>query len=506
MAGGAVEAVLARERPPHCSVILLTDGTTSATTVFTELGRMRIPLGLAVFEVAEKAKNPNMTQLSWMVDEALRLRQVSGCVTLVVVSDDPAFLAASAEWSLKGRLLTWSNKLLAVTRRPLQDLPHLYTSFSMINSMLIIVDTFASFSRCNIYSHPPYRPPEAQVVRIASWSTVPGLTLATHLTLFPEKFSKFAYRPTLMAATEEYPSYAERSPAWTPDHLDYTGPVIQLLKLLADNHNFTYTFVRPPDGQWGNKNADRTWSGMVGMVGRKEVDMGASTFTLNAARAEVVDYLTMLVNDAVTIVGGLGRPEVDPWGFLLPLGPLVWTAILAALLVVPGMVLLLLFCFPRKAPQRDTWKRDNIYSYFRILLQQGYSLEPGEWERLVLGSWMVMTLVLTKSYAGNLMSMLAVRYIPQPYQSLRDVLDDPSATMMWEAGNVYMQYLMAAESGIYREVMDTAKAGRLMWVSYEELGRMMETLVVQGRHVLFVEGEESKSLITDLFSETASSM
>ncbi|XP_071540830.1 uncharacterized protein [Panulirus ornatus] len=507
VAGGAVEAVLAGERPPHCSVILLTDGTTSATTVFTELKRPRTLLGRVVFEVAVKGKNINKTQaqVSWMVSEARKLQQVSGCVTLVVVSDDPAFLAASAEWSLKVRLLTWSNKLLAVTRRPLQDLPHLYASFSMMNAMLITVNTPAPHARCQIFVHLPYRPPDAQVVRVASWSTIRGLTLATHLPLFPEKFSRFAFAPSFVAVAEEYPSYVETFPSWKPGQpLNYGGPVAQLLALLASNSNFTYTFVRSLDGQWGTKKADGSWTGMVGMVLRKEVDLGVGPFSLNGVRAEVVDYMDLVVHDTLEIIGGLGRPEVDPWGFLLPLGPLVWTAILAALLVVPGMVLLLLFCFPRKAPQRDTWKRDNIFLYFRILLQQGYKPEPGEWgwERLVLGSWMMMALVFFRSYDGNLMSMLAVRYIPQPYQSLRDVLDDPSATMIWETGSVYMQFLRTVKTGTFREVMDAMKDGDVVMVTTSEYRQVLETLVVEGRHVLIVEENSGRSLRADLFSDT----
>ncbi|KAK4310302.1 hypothetical protein Pmani_018121 [Petrolisthes manimaculis] len=69
------------------------------------------------------------------------------------------------------------------------------------------------------------------------------------------------------------------------------------------------------------------------------------------------------------------------------------------------------------------------------------------WERIVLGMWMLATLVISRSYGGNLMSLLAVRHIPQPYQSLRDVLDDPSVTMIWEANSAYVQY--------YRELVVT---------------------------------------------------
>ena len=66
------------------------------------------------------------------------------------------------------------------------------------------------------------------------------------------------------------------------------------------------------------------------------------------------------------------------------------------------------------------------------------------WERLVLGAWMVLTLVLMRSYAGTLMSLLAVRQIPQPFQDLRRLLDDPDVTMVWEAGSMYVQFLMVS--------------------------------------------------------------
>lgn len=54
------------------------------------------------------------------------------------------------------------------------------------------------------------------------------------------------------------------------------------------------------------------------------------------------------------------------------------------------------------------------------------------WERLVLGVWMLAILVLAKSYSGNLMSLLAVRYAPQPFQTPRDVLNDQHVTMIWQ--------------------------------------------------------------------------
>lgn len=63
------------------------------------------------------------------------------------------------------------------------------------------------------------------------------------------------------------------------------------------------------------------------------------------------------------------------------------------------------------------------------------------WERLVLGLWMLATMVLTKSYAGNLTSLLAVRYAPQPFQTMRDVLDYKHVNMIWQKLSSFEQYL-----------------------------------------------------------------
>lgn len=62
-------------------------------------------------------------------------------------------------------------------------------------------------------------------------------------------------------------------------------------------------------------------------------------------------------------------------------------------------------------------------------------------ERLVLGVWMLATLVLTKSYASNLMSLLAIRHVPQPFQTPRDVLNDPHIAMIWQKDSKNEEFL-----------------------------------------------------------------
>ncbi|XP_042233761.1 glutamate receptor-like, partial [Homarus americanus] len=333
------------------------------------------PWSVGVFEVAvdDQDANVTQTQLSRVVDEARRLRQVSWCVTVMVVSDDSVFLAAFAEWSLKGRLLEWSTRLLIVTRLPLQELHHLYKLLSMTNSMLLIVESACENHKCSLYLRLPYTSLEARGLRVASWTPHRGLVLTTQLPLFPHKFTRFLQRPDLVVASEKSPmnfvTTIDAHEDCGSQRFIITGPVNTLVDYLAKALNFSYTYVRPPDGSWGKRYKNGSWSGMVGMVVRKEADIGAGPFSVSGTRAHVIDYTTPMLVEYSRMFGGRGLPLVDPWGFLLPLAPLVWAGILTALLVLPLMVFLLHYWFSKMINGQDGWSKIT-FTFLRILFQQ----------------------------------------------------------------------------------------------------------------------------------------
>ncbi|XP_071545451.1 probable glutamate receptor [Panulirus ornatus] len=295
-------------------------------------------------------------------------------------------------------------------------------------------------------------------------------------------------RPTLVAAAEDFPiiksSMVDDPEAPGEQRLMFIGPIANMVDFIAKAMNFSYRYVRSPDRAWGSRKSDGSWSGMVGLVTRESADIGVGPFSTSSSRAEVVDFTWPVSQDQWKILAGRGRPEVDPWGFLLPLTPLVWVAILTTLLVVVAARGLLLISCSFKTTTRSM-RSPDAFTFTRVLLQQDILIPASwHWERLVLGVWMMVTLVLTRSYAGNLMSLLAVRHIPQPYQSLRDVLDDPAVNMIWQKNSVLSQYFQFVKSGLFREVGDLAKHDRLIYKNPQEFPSSVDQLVRPGDHVL----------------------
>lgn len=72
-----------------------------------------------------------------------------------------------------------------------------------------------------------------------------------------------------------------------------------------------------------------------------------------------------------------------------------------------------------------------LYSMFTTVNVVGLTdVVLGHGGIVVLGSWVVVAALIFWTYAGTLISLLAVRYIPQPIQRLRDLLDDHTLTVI----------------------------------------------------------------------------
>ncbi|XP_063885564.1 probable glutamate receptor isoform X1 [Scylla paramamosain] len=360
---------------------------------------------------------------------------------------------------------------------------------------------------------------------------------------------RFNSAPTLTVAIEVLPyhrlSWVDDADAPGGRRLEFKGYVDNIVRHFAKALNFTPLYALSPERTFGTRLPDGSWTGLIGMVVRQEADFAPGPFIISPVRREAVDHSTILRNGNLRILSGLSRLTIDPWGFLLPLTPLVWAVTLAALLGVLLVLQLFPSCLPGRSLLHGGWS-DNTFSPVRILLQQGEAsgtvqgpscwrlpcvlqvsvlsgsssraimktnsasltpnadvVRPAEWwwwERLVLGLWMLTTLVLAKSYSGNLMSLLAVKYLPQPFQTLRDILDHPHVAMIGQKHSNFEQNLRDVKSGLFKEVASLEDKGRLEFHTQSQYLKSLDNLVRRGHHVLVDVDLNLRSLIALDFS------
>ncbi|KAG7169259.1 Glutamate receptor-like 57 [Homarus americanus] len=264
-----------------------------------------------------------------------------------------------------------------------------------------------------------------------------------------------------------------------------------------------YTLVRPPDGAWGGRQANGSWSGMVGLVARKDVDIALGPFVVTESRASVVDFSLPLTMDHLRVMSLSGAPEMDPWAFLLPLRPMVWVATIATLLLawVATVVMLKLWRTPGHTSGWNPFRL--LFEHLRVLLQQNSELGNCRgWERLVFASWLLVTNVLMWSYSGNLMSLLAVRYVPHPIQTLADLITHPSLVAILEANTAYTQLLREVQDGTFHDLAALEEASRMIHIKAYDFSSALQRLLRGGNHAFIIENSSIEKLMAEDLSRT----
>ncbi|XP_071526290.1 LOW QUALITY PROTEIN: probable glutamate receptor [Panulirus ornatus] len=283
--------------------------------------------------------------------------------------------------------------------------------------------------------------------------------------------------------------------------LSVAGPVANVLNTVAQSLNFTYRLVTPEDQYWGSKLPNGTWTGMVGQVDRMEVDIALGPFGLTEERSKAVDYTRSFFFDDRSILSAKGLPEIDPWGFLFPFTTLVWAALLAGL--VTAWIAAVILGYNGWVSGRATWASELLLQHFQIILRQNITMKlSGVRERLVVGGWLLVAMMVTWSYTGNLVSLLAVRHIPQPIQTIRHLVDDSRVTAIMVSNSIVPDIISKIKTGDLRDLNDLKYDDRTKYMVFIDLIEAMDTLVRRGDHAIIATSLSIDGFIAGNFAKT----
>ena len=117
------------------------------------------------------------------------------------------------------------------------------------------------------------------------------------------------------------------------------GLFLDPINILASKLNFTVNFMIPGDGAWGALNSNGTWTGMIGMLIKKEVDIAAADLSATEARQRVVKFSSAIAEEIVTLVAApSGETEANSWIYFEIFPYSAWY-------LCSGMILVLSTCF-----------------------------------------------------------------------------------------------------------------------------------------------------------------
>lgn len=185
----------------------------------------------------------------------------------------------------------------------------------------------------------------------------------------------------------------------------------RFLKELISALGFDYELHFPKDGEYGRLMSNGSWTGLVGMLHRNEVDLVCSGLMMTERRARVVDFTTSYMGTPLTFAIGKAGELHSKTAFLDVFDIMVWGCFFCVLIAVA-----------------TAFRLEGKYSFGKILfelggsvLRQPVSILDGNLRKLIRVMWMVYALVISACYCSALLSVLTVPNSKKNVETFREL-------------------------------------------------------------------------------------
>ncbi|XP_042863286.1 glutamate receptor ionotropic, delta-1-like [Penaeus japonicus] len=226
-----------------------------------------------------------------------------------------------------------------------------------------------------------------------------------------------------------------------------------VLDIIFNHLGYCYEYVVVPSRSGGIRLPNGTWTGFMGMLLRKEVDMSGVPIAITIERNEDVAVTEFLYIDGWS--AGFQRPVVqsDISGFVKPFSDYVWLLIAAAIVGVLATILFVYMSheaivglsqhpkrgtstFGASRASGDKWRKSTpdhaqesaLWTIALFLAQSVTKLPRGNSVRVITGIWLLVSLILNTVYRSNLKAMLILPKVVLPFDNPEELAETGIAT------------------------------------------------------------------------------
>ncbi|KAM9425773.1 glutamate receptor ionotropic, NMDA 3A [Pholidichthys leucotaenia] len=205
------------------------------------------------------------------------------------------------------------------------------------------------------------------------------------------------------------------------------GYCIDLLEKMAEDMGFTFDLYIVGDGKYGGFKNGR-WTGLVGDLLSGAAHMAVTSFSINSARSQVIDFTSPFFSTSLGILVRTRDTAAPIGAFMWPLHWSMWLGIFVSLHVTAIFLTLYEWHSPFGMTPRGR-NRDRVFSFssalnvcYAILFGRTVAIKPPKcWTgRLLMNLWAIFCLFCLSTYTANL---AAVMVGEKTYEQLSGIHD-----------------------------------------------------------------------------------
>ncbi|ESO83562.1 hypothetical protein LOTGIDRAFT_169256 [Lottia gigantea] len=210
----------------------------------------------------------------------------------------------------------------------------------------------------------------------------------------------------------------------------YYGNMMKLLTAMSTYLNFTYELVEPVGEIWGTETANNTFTGLLGMSQKHEVDIIFAEFVITNERRNIMEFI--LPSMFTTTLGLIYKePEgasLQSWvAIFRPFSTNVYIFLMISFLYFLTIYIIIDVVIPWycNCSQID----DGfgilfiVFALFGCLTQESIDIKPRtRSSHILLISWWLFSIAMAATYIANLSSLLLVPKV-ETFSNLEDLIN-----------------------------------------------------------------------------------
>ncbi|PSN40731.1 Ionotropic receptor 132 [Blattella germanica] len=235
------------------------------------------------------------------------------------------------------------------------------------------------------------------------------------------------------------------------------GYVGSIWRLLEHSLNFKTNFVMPGDGTFGSMMKNGSWTGMVGMVQNGFAEIGTAAFSMTTQRIQVVDYLSPLVKEKLTVF--IQQPDFSDSKrnfYMNSYNYKLWLVVLAAIILLTFCLWISHFVFLQLGildASEEVNAIELCFSIYGCFCFQGAHLAIKKCSlRIIMFVTYVTALIILATYSATFTSYLAVRNVEYPFTSFQGILEDGTFQFSALKGSAQLNYFENSKDPVLRTI------------------------------------------------------
>ncbi|KAH8878190.1 Glutamate receptor ionotropic, delta-1 [Schistosoma japonicum] len=266
--------------------------------------------------------------------------------------------------------------------------------------------------------------------------------------LFPNVFRTFQNKTINISTSFEAPYIVSAEVTENNELLNAHGLVIDILDEFSRRLHFRYRLFLPPDGQYGAKLTNTTWSGMIGELLARRTDIIAAPLTKNKERSEFIYFVGPFMVDTLGILLNIPKQNEELFQVFLPFRYDIWICLISSIFISAFFITIFSIISPFSG-----WNlalpgatSDEVSIYHSIWFTVGGMLMQGQELRAIANSartvtlmYWLMILVIQATWQADLTAYLTRNIIHMPFSSVEDLAySDYSLAAIKNSGTMKM--------------------------------------------------------------------